>query len=1340
MRRSMLRPLPRRNPYSASLGQSLLAFFQPSLAFAKASPSVKAQAAAPAAAAHLTVGTVITDIAQAEMLPIGSVVLVGYYLEGGTKTGKVMTLAGEKSASGWQAKQADGKVIGAPAATFDAGFVGSSAQAPWAAIVLRMGHEGVGTFSKLEAALPDAPWIAKTGTVAESLAAWFPTTPFAPKSAAAPKPAEPPDVLPPGASWVTPITASTIDAAAPAGMAEGVVGNKDWLDEGSVICFYSSNGEQAFYQRSSTSYPYFVRVNEANGEFSPPPQHIDPLLNPKSPVYPFAASGGSIVAVLYLGDADPAGDDPNAMLELLAKAPLTAKSAPNYVAPSASAQTWLAPTFGWAVMLPNAVGGQKGAVIALYEQTYTGNDPKFYYKDATNYWTARGKDGVPAGTGHLTDAAMAAAASGHYILLLGTASWSVPAIASVIAQAPKPWDVASMDIASIVAVEEPEPEPEPIAAAPAKPKKGTAAAQSIKTLTATSMKTLAPLIKKAAAKVEGVSIETKGSQVTMTKGTATVRIGSVSGSGITFLFTDAATGATAMKSMTIPLPDAAANVATVIAQAMVYFLVYTLRSQGKAHEEVPLPPPVMEVGGVMLLPGSTIWGETQRTALPDGTLLIPPPKEFAGGAMTSGAVYTVSEAPLPATIAYLPVFDWSLRYKPLTDTPLALAAQGIVIPAPKRAGWPASPFAPTTASYSSLPIGSLIRTESLGSTVYYGHESKYGYRRIDPSTGAFDPNSLTVRSPAKMAELTTLNYDLQVFAIYVGSGKVEDPSVYLPWMSGVEVDKADTLASAAVAQVAPMAVALGIDPRVAALFTPAVLQVMLAQKGIPYQGKTFAPPKPAGSPLLTNPSRHREAVRRVLRNPNPSMRDLQDAELLEAAGLPLHDCLPANRRRNPAGGATAQEAGIIKGVVDALKAALGNGPQPELSSAIVQTINARLANMYNHGDDGSSYADHQMSRPEYAELAQFLRYLVAARVVGLWKNYIDPGERSVTRALGLGLNIINDPTQSLRPNEVTRQQIALLKSKGLLTTPTTLFTAANTWLRQQATGVGWYRRDTGAKWTTADLTPPYTANLPSLTTYQHENTFQAATAMTTLGEYSTDDTWAGPKPYPKWAGEPWANVEGLCIDYYDQTFKQYVISEWSAPLFGYTGAHTLQVRANTRDPRFVLLPGTVLGRGPMKKFRDEGAVIFVTIDDQFPLKADIITVGTMGNSPGKGWDDADFGRLTDEQLIAWGLARPAFPSGPKPGPSNGPAYEMPLKTNPSRLNAKNVHALLFSRSKWGPGAVRAWLAKNGLEGLAVEAAGGAWRVSVYAADAFAPGSIRRQNVADGVIALVGRPV
>jgi hypothetical protein len=129
--------------------------------------------------------------------------------------------------------------------------------------------------------------------------------------------------------------------------------------------------------------------------------------------------------------------------------------------------------------------------------------------------------------------------------------------------------------------------------------------------------------------------------------------------------------------------------------------------------------------------------------------------------------------------------------------------------------------------------------------------------------------------------------------------------------------------------------------------------------------------------------------------------------------------------------------------------------------------------------------------------------------------------------------------------------------------------------------------------------------------------------------------------------------------------------------------------------------------------------------DEKPLKAEVVSVGSGGS------------HLTMEQLAAWIRARPAYPTGPKPV---GPAQGIAIHRNPTRVNAREVHAILFSRSKWGPGAVRSWLAKNGMEGLTVEAAGGAWRVGVYAADAFYPGTIQRRAVADGVIVLAGRPL
>jgi hypothetical protein len=71
---------------------------------------------------------------------------------------------------------------------------------------------------------------------------------------------------------------------------------------------------------------------------------------------------------------------------------------------------------------------------------------------------------------------------------------------------------------------------------------------------------------------------------------------------------------------------------------------------------------------------------------------------------------------------------------------------------------------------------------------------------------------------------------------------------------------------------------------------------------------------------------------------------------------------------------------------------------------------------------------------------------------------------------------------------------------------------------------------------------------------------------------------------------------------------------------------------------------------------------------------------------------------------------------------------------------REVHAFLFPRAKWGPGAVRNWLAQRGMEGLHVAAAGGNWRVEVYGSAGFYPGTIRQRSVGDGVVALVGRPL
>jgi hypothetical protein len=368
-------------------------------------------------------------------------------------------------------------------------------------------------------------------------------------------------------------------------------------------------------------------------------------------------------------------------------------------------------------------------------------------------------------------------------------------------------------------------------------------------------------------------------------------------------------------------------------------------------------------------------------------------------------------------------------------------------------------------------------------------------------------------------------------------------------------------------------------------------------------------------------------------------------------------------------------------------------------------------------------------RPESGGLAKYLRYLVAARALGLWKNYIDPGERSVVRGLSFSSTQANDPTQSIRVNSDGLAQIEVMQAAGIITTPVTPYNAMKAWLNKQASGSGWTRADVGQPWTpSSSLTPPssYEGKFTTLGSYSDK---ESVRGWNTYQRAEGGSGWKGKLPYPEWAAQPWANVEGFCVDYHDPTYQNFTATEWGATLWGYGTQTTFCLRANTRDPRFVMLPGSGVGSGPMTHFQSEAAIVFVTIDEK-PLKAEVILIG--------GGD----ARLAEQQLWAWIRARPAYPTGPKPV---GPAAGVVLHRNPrpaqtTRLTMREVHALAFPRAKWGPGAVRAWLADHGMEGMQVAAAGNVWRVEVYAASAFRPGSIRQRAVGDGVFAFVGQPV
>jgi hypothetical protein len=824
---------------------------------------------------------------------------------------------------------------------------------------------------------------------------------------------------------------------------------------------------------------------------------------------------------------------------------------------------------------------------------------------------------------------------------------------------------------------------------------------------------LAPLIKEAASKVKGVVTDVGAGFASMMlepNYDASVRIMEAGKNTVTLgFFADSIFQSE--KIVTIAVPDAAGMVASTIAQAMVYFLVYAHESGGKVNVQPPpgLPDPTV-VGGVPIVTGAELTTNAQIAALPNGSHIV-------GG-----------------VVRYYAYPSWDTYFKPVSD-PQAAAQQGIVFPAPKSLGWPAVQVAPTLAVYSELPIGTLTRTDFSGGSVYAVRLASGSYEKIQPGTGVIGS---TPRTPEKLVldakGMSSKGTLLAVHLLFLGKGKVEDGGTYKEWIEGKRIDNAEVKAQTASAQVEMLAEALGIDPLVAALFTTKALQAMLAQTGIPYMGSKIVPPIPATamSPLLkknpailggfrSNPERYRAVVRDVLRNPRPSFRDLQDAELLEAAGLPLHDCLP--RKRNPADGSfapgTNEEVGIIKAVSEALKAALGSGTKPSAGTQVGSQMDIKLSSMYGSGGT---------PRPETSgSLAQWLRYLVAARAAGLWKNYIDPGERSVVRGLSFTELQTNDPSQSLRVNADGLSQIETMQAAGTIGSGAiSPWGAMKAWLNKQKSGSGWFRADVGQPWqASSDLTPPssYAGQLTSLGSYSDTDTVRG---WNTKQRIEGGNGWNGKMPYPNWAAQPWANVEGFCVDYHDPTFSKFTASEWSAPLWGYGTQHTFCLRANTRDPRFVLLPGSTISGGALATFQSEGAVVFVTVDEK-PLKAEVILVH-------------DLARLAEPQLWAWIRARPAYPTGAKPV---GPAAGIAVHRNPApatRLTMREVHAFLFPRAKWGPGAVRNWLVQRGMEGVQVTAAGANWRVEVYGSAGFYPGSIRARAVGDGVLALVGRPV
>lgn len=525
--------------------------------------------------------------------------------------------------------------------------------------------------------------------------------------------------------------------------------------------------------------------------------------------------------------------------------------------------------------------------------------------------------------------------------------------------------------------------------------------------------------------------------------------------------------------------------------------------------------------------------------------------------------------------------------------------------------------------------------------------------------------------------------------------------------------------------------AMGADPALAPLVDQSALKAMEKGQPIPYGKRPDGPPTP-----LTNPKRsavrtpsghvvnvhtHRgpargpvvggedysqlpATIQRVL-GVAATRHEREKAVVLAAAGLPLEKA--ADHRRNPMGSLTlsVEQANVASGVFDALKDILGPKPwSGGLSSTLSDKIQSHITSL-----QGSSSASQAAELSGGA--AKYLRYLVAARRAGLWSAIIDPGQRVVYHGIGTTPSFGTGPNAQLRPNAESAEQIEAMKKVGL-SVGSDLKDNIRRWLQKQVSLEYLVRDARGGKWYEAATQAP-----------EH----MIAAHMNMHGHPPVDGEWALAKwgttyPYPPWAAEPWANVEGFLLDYFGEGYDGRTMLSWSAGYGQWHSSKTNGLRANTRDPRFVLIPTATLkgvGTGPHS---GEWEVNFVQTGN-IPLQVDMIRLGGEG--------------LSNKQVALWHRARPAYPSGDVPA---GNHQDIVLRRNPTQvvpMEGANVYQVHFDGAHFDRGTARAWLRARAFPPTRLERVGERIQGQVHDGGRFRPGSFRKQRVDHGVVAIVG---
>jgi hypothetical protein len=406
-----------------------------------------------------------------------------------------------------------------------------------------------------------------------------------------------------------------------------------------------------------------------------------------------------------------------------------------------------------------------------------------------------------------------------------------------------------------------------------------------------------------------------------------------------------------------------------------------------------------------------------------------------------------------------------------------------------------------------------------------------------------------------------------------------------------------------------------------------------------------------------------KVVQKVLGVKNPSKSLLESAYALDMMGFPLQ-----NAKRNPKDNSVLtlnlDETEAVVQFADVVKLAVG-GSQ---SSAKQKMSDAQLTELGIPSSEWSEYRDKQktlqyrifksqenrVGTPLYdpesensiggQSLPQWARYIPLLRVMGLWQNSLDIGDRVVNRGIGTAIIALLGENNSFQANEWSYGQLASMKKhfpqqasnlSDDLSDAVNLANAVRLWIRIQTgtyNGMMLIRDNLNPEWYPVPFVP--------------DNEIKLSVKENTLDNRNNTKDLPKPIKVPKLAvTNPEYNVEGFWLDMFQYTYAKATHTGFSSNIvwqFDWNKGQTLLMRSNTRDPRFTNKPLMSSTESKMG-IESEKEVMFV-YPDKTPLTLQIVGVSTSDTST----SSSNLIYLSRKQRYAWVDARPAYRKEPYP--------------------------------------------------------------------------------------------